>query len=217
MLVRAVRGWLPGPFMLLALCRGVPAAEKAPGRDAVTDRVCVTWEKGCVVQRYSPGQGKWLTWEGPRSVLPLKVVPAVGPHAAGALDPMRGCSGWLFDLHTEKWTGIPRSPVLPPGGMVTPTTAAFVGERLVVWGRIDQDPNDDAAQGAVLDTKTMTWTPMAKAPVVPRYRCVTAVVGSRLLLWGGYGPTGPNRIGPLADGAVYDVDKDAWDKIPDPP
>jgi hypothetical protein len=199
----------------LSWTRAGPEADGAPPAP-VTDPVSVAWEKACVVHRFSPETGEWSTSTGPRSVLPLKVIPVVGPHAVAALDPPRGCSGWLFDLHTERWTAIPRSPVISQRAGMDPTTAAFVGDRLVVWGQIFR-PAGDQPQGAVLDTKSMTWRPMPNAPVVPRYRCVTAVIGDRLLLWGGYGPLAPDRIGPLGDGAVYDAVKDVWDTIPESP
>lgn len=213
MISRVVLSILLVPLFGVRAGRAADAAAQAP----VTDPVCVAWEKACVVHRYSVAEGKWRTSVGPRSVLPLKVMPVVGPHAAAALDPMRGCTGWLLDLHTETWTAIPKSPLPDPRGHMDSIAAAFVGDRLVVWGRIVPGAADDVPLGAVLDTKTMTWRPVAKAPIVPRYRCVTAVIGDRLLLWGGYGPLAPNRTGPLDDGAVYDVAKDTWEKMPDSP
>jgi len=95
--------------------------------------------------------------------------------------------------------------------------AQFVADKLVVWGRIDSPGDENAPNGAVLDTSTMTWTQVAKAPVAPRYRCVSAAVGNRLCVWGGYGPIGPRHIGPLDDGATYDLASNTWDKMPDPP
>jgi hypothetical protein len=64
MFVRSARGSLRR-FLMIALCSAAAgAAEPADGpgvvTDAVTDPLCVTWEKGCVVQRYSTGQGQWL-------------------------------------------------------------------------------------------------------------------------------------------------------------
>jgi N-acetylneuraminic acid mutarotase len=128
------------------------------------------------------------------------------------VDPSDQFAGRLFDLHEGRWTEIPASPVGGPGLSGDAITCAFVGDhRLVVWGR--RGP----PQGAVLDTTTMKWTPMAEAPVPPRYRCASASVGSKLLVWGGYGPLDPRRIGPLEDGALYDVETNTWEKLPAPP
>ena len=187
------------------------AAPNGGERRAVTDPVYVTWDHACVVFRYT-AQGKWERWASARAVLPEKVITAVGPHAAAALDPEEGYGGWLFDLHSHAWTKIPPSPIGRPPGIMDPIAVVFVGGQLVVWGAMGGDP-----QGAVLDTATMKWQPSAKAPVVPRYRCVTAVLGSKVMVWGGYGPLGPRRIGPQVDGAVYDVATDTWAKLPAPP
>ena len=108
--------------------------------------------------------------------------------------------------------GNPASPIDGPSLWGDAITCAFVrDDRLVVWGR--RGP----VQGAVLDTTTMKWSPMAEAPVVPRYRCAAASVGDKLFVWGGYGPLAPRHIGPLEDGAVYDVSTNTWEKLPNPP
>jgi hypothetical protein len=213
--------------LLLALA-GAAAAAAAPEPAAppspppadapVTDPVCVGWDKACVVYRYSAAAGKWGTFKGPRAALPLLVTAAVGPSSAAALDPEDQYSGWLFDLHAEKWAKVPPSPIEGRGITQDAAPVVFVGAELVVWA-----PRPGPSRGAVLDTRTMTWRRTAEAPVAPRNRCLTAVVGDRVVYWGGYGPypvggkrTGP-AYGPLADGAVYDVRRDAWEKIPDPP
>ena len=184
----------------------------AVGGPPVTDPVYLGWNRGCVVYRYSHADGKWRSWTGPKAFLPDKLIPAVGPAAAAGVDPGTGYGGWLFDLHAEKWTTIPPSPIAPPRGSMDPIAAAFVGHELVVWGADDGD-----VQGAALDTKALTWRPVAKAPVPPRYRCVTAVAGTKLLVWGGYGPWDERRSGPLDSGAVYDAPTDTWTKMPPAP
>src|SRR6185436_3179518 len=60
----------------------------------------------------------------------------------------------------------------------------------------------------------------ALAPVPTRVRAVSAVIDHYLLVWGGYGhfdSNNPRRFGPCLDGAVYDLSKDAWEKMPAPP
>lgn len=207
---------------LILLAVLVPAAGRgsdAPGdappvpdpATAVTDPVYVGWDRGCVVYRYSRPAKKWSSWKGPKAFLPEKAIAVVGPHAAAALDPAAGYGGWLFDLHAEKWSTIPQSPIAPPRGNMDPVAAAFVGGELVVWGA------EADIQGAALDTRTLKWRPIANAPVVPRRRCVTAVVGTKLLVWGGYGRLNERMTGPLDDGAVYDAASDTWAKLPPPP
>src|SRR5207302_870400 len=58
------------------------------------------------------------------------------------------------------------------------------------------------------------------APVATRVRAASAVISQHLLVWGGYGhfdANNPRRFGPCLDGAVYDVAKDIWEKMPAPP
>ena len=178
----------------------------------VTDPVCVGWDQGPVVYRLSPADEKWETHTGPAARLSRTIIPAIGPHAAVVLAPDDGYGGWLFDLHTEKWSPVPRSPVDQPRVNPNLAAVAFVGRELVAWGHIGADP-----EGAVLDTATMKWRPMPQAPVGPRYRCLKGVVGTKLIVWGGYGPQVPRGergpSGPLNDGAVYDVATDKWVKM----
>ena len=185
-------------------------------REPVTDPVSIGWDGGWVVHRYSPEQDQWLSSKGPANALPrFKAMSAVGPHAIAIVELDNGYGGWLFDLHTQKWTAIPISPISPPGGNKDPRTCAIVDDKVVVWG-ITTGPTN----GAVLDTKTMKWKPMAEAPVAPRYRAAAGVIGTKLLVWGGYGPLNhpnPRPSGPLTDGAVYDVARDTWQRMPDPP
>lgn len=193
-----------------------PGTERSPlttrkGISAVTDPVSVGWDGGCVVCGLSPSTGKWTTWKAPEAPLPRKVLTAVGPHAAAALVPGNGYGGWLFDLDTEKWSQVPASPIVRRRGGMDPITAAFVGDELIVWGA------DGDTQGAALNTRAMKWRPLPNAPVVPRFRCLAGVVGSKLLVWGGYGPIDPRRTGPLEDGAVYDASENTWTKMPAPP
>ena len=205
-------GWaLFLPLAVIMTC-GAAGRGAAPEPLPVTDPVCVGWEKGPAVYQYSAGQGKWSRWEGPRTARPLAAFSAVGPHSAAVVDPMRGYSGWLFDLHTQEWAAFPASPIEGPAGIMDPIVVAFAGSKLIVWGMSRGD-----VHGAVLDPSTMKWRPMSQAPVAIRYRCAKAVIGNKLLVWGGYGPIDPRRGGPLADGAVYDLEKDTWEKIPDPP
>jgi len=55
-----------------------------------------------------------------------------------------------------------------------------------------------------------TWKKIPKAPIgEPRSRIGKALVGNKLVVWGG---TKDDK--PLSDGAVYDIDKGTWKKMP---
>jgi hypothetical protein len=191
---------------------GRPSFTTRKGISAVTDPVSVGWDGGCVVCGLSPLTGKWTTWKAPEAPLPRTVLTAVGPHAAAALVPDDNYGGWLLDLDTGKWSGVPASPIVRPRGALDPIAAVFVGDELIVWGADDGD-----TQGAALDTRTLKWRALPNAPVVPRYRCLAGVVGSKLMVWGGYGPVGRGRSGPLEDGAVYNASENTWAKMPAAP
>jgi hypothetical protein len=125
------------------------------------------------------------------------------------LDSAAGYAGWVFELNAKKWSAVPRSPIAPPRGAIDPITAKFVGDEVIVWGA-----DDGKTQGAVLDTRTLEWRALPNAPIAPRYRRAAGVVGSRLLVWGGYGPAPGLKTGPLDDGAVYDASTNRWSAMP---
>jgi N-acetylneuraminic acid mutarotase len=129
------------------------------------------------------------------------------------LNPWQQFSGWLFDLHAQRWTPIPVSPI--PGGTnnLDPITAAFLEGQLVVWGLTKGPPH-----GAALDVETMRWKPIAEAPINVRVRALAQPIGEKLYVLGGFGPNPPlinARFGPQTDGAVYDLGADEWQKLPD--
>jgi hypothetical protein len=197
----------PGPTASPTPKGAAPAT--APTRGAVSiiappDPVCVGWDGAWAVYRYSPAKREWLTWKSPATPLPRKGFPAVGPKAAVAIDPDARYSGWLFDLETHKWTQVPESPLVRDSVM-DPIVVAFVGESLVVWG-YTRPP----LHGAVLNLKTMKWAPMAEAPIKRRFRAPYGVIGKKVIVWGGY-------FNHLQDGAVYDVERDAWEQMPAAP
>jgi N-acetylneuraminic acid mutarotase len=66
------------------------------------------------------------------------------------------------------------------------------------------------ASGAVLDAATLKWVEMPAAPVEPRFRGLTAVIGQKVLVWGGY-------PGGFQDGAAFDAAKGTWEKLPKAP
>ena len=183
-------------------------------RRPVDDPVCLGWQDGSwVVHRYVPSTGNWSSWPSPASALPKKAVHAVGAHAVAVLDPWQQYSGWLFDLHAQRWTPIPVSPIPGTTNNLDPITAAFLENHLVVWGLTKGPPH-----GAVLDTGTMRWKPIADAPINVRVRALARTTGEKLYVLGGFGPNPPlhnARFGPQNDGAVYDLKLDEWQKLPE--
>jgi len=199
----------------VALADAPAPAPPAKPAEPVNDPLCVGWNNSWVVYRFVPAQGQWLLWNSPPSPLPAQAMSVVGPHSVAVIEPRRQCGGWLFDLHTQKWISIPVSPFAGPPAGTTAISLALVDRQLIVWGH-----TNGGADGSILDPKTMQWRRMAASPVSVRFRAATAVIGDQLLVWGGYGhndPNNPRRFGPLADGAVYDVTQDKWEKMPDTP
>src|SRR5688572_861906 len=195
--------------------QGRAQAAPAEARKPVNDPVCLGWQDGSwIVHRYVPSNANWSSWPSPPSTLPKKAVHAVGAHAVAVLDPRQQFSGWLFDLHTQRWTPIPISPI--PGGTnnLDLITAAFLEERLVIWGLTKGPPH-----GAALDIETMRWKPIADAPINLRVRALARATGNKLYVWSGFGPGSPlnnGSYGPQNDGAVYDAQLDKWQRLPEP-
>ncbi|HEY7086876.1 MAG TPA: hypothetical protein VH518_02230 [Tepidisphaeraceae bacterium] len=171
------------------------------------DPICVARDgESWVACRYSIQDQKWDTWPSPPAAMPdAKPLNACGPQAAVVLDPSQKYAGWIFDLPNRTWKAVPASPVLGPSATQDPITVTFVHNRLIVWGM-----TKDAPHGAVLDTSKMEWSAMPEAPVALRYRCPNAVIGDKLIVWGGY----PNF---LQDGAVFDTKQNKWSKMADSP
>jgi hypothetical protein len=199
-------------FGLRASADAAPKEAANANRQPVRDPVCVGWDGGWIVYRYSDGAGQWQSWRSDDSPLPRKAFCVAGPHAVAVIDPFQRYGGWLFDLHGEKWNPIPISPMQGRTGTLDTIVVAFINDRLLVWGMTKGPPH-----GAILDPKAMQWKPIAEAPVAVRFRAATAVIGEKLVIWGGYGPRAPRGVGPLSDGAVYDVSKDTWEKMADAP
>lgn len=79
----------------------------------------------------------------------------------------------------------------------------WTGDRLVLW-----------KSAFALDPATETWHSITPMPGPPRAFPATVQVGDDIVVWGGCDATIPQcddaGSGLLVDGAIYDVDKDAW-------
>lgn len=87
-----------------------------------------------------------------------------------------------------------------------------VGGRLVVFGGRDPKTDRWCNDGAVLDPRGGTWTPMAPCPVGGRQCMAVADDGARLAF-----AAGTAGAHPVLDGAVYDVAADRWRRLPELP
>ena len=111
----------------------------------------------------------------------------------------------------DTWTRLPDGPLSGRSGHV----AVWTGERMLVWGGNDANPNGDAVgDGAAFDPVSGRWSPMAASPTGPLRGATAVWTGSRMLVWGS-APTGPGD-GPaptVETGAAYDPAADRWTPI----
>jgi hypothetical protein len=183
--------------------------------ELVRDPVCVGWNGGWVVFRYIPKETQWMMWTSPPAPKATGMLSATSQRYVAVIDPRKQCMGWLFDLHAKEWRAIPASPLGGPPASPSMVMVAFVDEQLVVWGQ-----PGGGKQGGIYDPAALQWRQMAVAPVSPRFRAASAVLGKKVIFWGGYGnsnPARPQSFGPLTDGAVYDLPTNQWEKMPAPP
>jgi hypothetical protein len=206
---------------LLALPPAIPAAPVPPSAHISAGPPAVLgWDKGWAFHEFDVKAEKWQTWKGPAAPLPrIRGVSAVGPSHAAVLYPNARYGGWIFDRKKHTWAKVPASPIAGPTGVRDPIVAAFVGRKLFVWGLSRGD-----VHGAVYDVARKRWDRIPEAPVALRYRCLHGVIGDKVLVWGGYGAIaagGGVIVGAennqLQDGAVYDVTKKKWEKMPRAP
>lgn len=121
-------------------------------------------------------------------------------------------SGAAYDPSTNTWRTLAPAPVEARERH----TAVWTGSEMVVWGGTRRHHGvGDLLDGARYDPVTDTWRPMAPAPVgTDRSDGQAAVVGDRVVIGGGFGPTGDEERTVL----VFDLAEDRWDSVavPDP-
>jgi len=85
-------------------------------------------------------------------------------------------------------------------------TAVWTGEKMVVWGGFVEGNPSVTATGALYDPKAKTWTPTSSAGAAEARHSHTAVwTGQKMLVWGGFGASGPAMAG-----GIYDPATDTW-------
>ena len=110
--------------------------------------------------------------------------------------------GW--NPQSSTWTFDPRQKT------------AWTGDKLVVWGGIDQD---GLPIGGIFDPKTKQWDDMvaydSEAPRKIAGHSVTWVGDNKVVVWGGYeGVSGSDR-NVSNSGAIYDIGARSWSTMPD--
>jgi hypothetical protein len=151
--------------------------------------------------------------------------------SAPAQTPYAGTStGAAYDAAMDRWTAI--SAAGAPTARVGTGNALWTGHALAVWGgsladsiagpggstldcwRGAYDGCARRADGAIYDTKTDHWTPMAAAGA-PSARAdhLLAWTGTRVLVWGGNGyvvTNGESKGTVFVDGGLYDPAAAGW-------
>jgi hypothetical protein len=193
-----------------------------PLRDGIThvQAFVPSWSDAWLAYGYSMDENRWLTWQGPAAAPPRGAVAASTPTQFVVLDPDANAAGWILSLQGGTWSRIPPFPFdanAPGGGdrvagvefvqggganLSGVSFAEFVGDRLAVFGAVRGVPFM-----AVLDLETCKWqTVKLGAPISSRFRTLHGVVGTKVIVWGGY----PNA---LQDGAVFDLKTGEWTKM----
>jgi hypothetical protein len=117
--------------------------------------------------------------------------------------------GVLWD--GKRWEKMAPGPVpLDPGAI-----ELWVGDTFFTWGGAKD------RGGATWDAKRNEWTKLPDAPIAARSGAETLVVGDRV--WIRRGRSWPDGMGrgkrgvPRSDGAIFDLEKREWKKLPDCP
>jgi len=158
-------------------------------------------------------------------------VAAPAPTGAGAMTDGLDLGGVRlipgYDARRSSYDGFAGARLVLPSGKEIRTSAAgapaprtyhvvaFDGRRLLVWGGYGPAPDGRShgtfGDGAVFDTRSRSWRPMAAAGApAARFRPVAVWTGRKLLVWGG-GAGAPGREPTqFGDGAAYDPARDRW-------
>jgi N-acetylneuraminic acid mutarotase len=116
--------------------------------------------------------------------------------------------GAIYDLATDTWKKMTKAPI---EGREHFAMLAY-GNKVIIWG------GKNTPAGAVYDIDKDSWKVMAKAPITRRNWSASVLLGNKLVIWGGCpGPVEAHTSGSQNDGAIYDIDEDAWRKMADAP
>src|SRR5436190_20526197 len=109
-------------------------------------------------------------------------------------------TGGVYDPSTDSW--LPTSQTIAPVARWH-HTAVWTGQRMVVWGGLDDDANT-LASGAVYDPVADTWSPTSLIGSPSRRFGHSAIwTGARVIIFGG-GSSGPGGGDRTNTGGRYD-------------
>jgi len=121
----------------------------------------------------------------------------------------------IYDPLKKSW----EKTIEAPADMVG-SARVLAGDRLFSWsgqkfGRGGRHGND----GCIYDFRSQVWKQIDEAPILGRMFPSAKLIGSKVVVWGGWMSAPQNPAGKLylRDGAIYDLDRDTWRIIADLP
>jgi putative metal-binding protein/HYR domain-containing protein len=117
-------------------------------------------------------------------------------------------AGGRYDPATDTWSPLSTFGAPDPR---TDFSAVWSGKEMIVWGGYDGAAHAYLGSGARYDPILDAWRSMS-APGSPSPRALHTAVwaGDRMIVWGG---SDGSPAGPLATGARYDPQSDAWTPV----
>jgi hypothetical protein len=140
------------------------------------------------------------------------------PDVDGSADPLRGVP---ISPTVRKGCDCPGARVVPDAPLAERSRFAvastWTGQEYLFWGGQSrrQDGHTSHDDGAAYDPVAQTWRMLPPAPISPRSGAVSVWLGSHWLIWGGEDRNAD--LSPFDDGALYDLRKNRWTKLPKVP
>jgi len=155
--------------------------------------------------RYDPGANAWTEQREAPTPRGASGVAAIGRTiyvAGGEGAQTAGTAFEAYDIDLDRWRSLPS---VPNGGRTHLTAQAVGGKFYAIGGRIN-----GAVRGEVFafDPASGQWAPRASMPT-PRAGIASGVLGGRILVFGGEGPSGrPEQT--YQEVEEYDPATDSW-------
>jgi hypothetical protein len=130
--------------------------------------------------------------------------------APGAPDRPKAERAFLaFDIEKDRWEGLP----LPPGGPNTDYAIVQAGERVVAYGRSDEQGEEP---DFIFDTAANSWRELAADPLSPSFDRYFAWTGKELILFDHELVANPGSEAPaVTRAAVFNLQSGSWRRLPD--
>jgi hypothetical protein len=128
-----------------------------------------------------------------------------------------GHYGAVYDIDRDEWKVMATAPIMRRNW----SASVIIGKKLLVWGGcegpVEAHTGTSRADGALYDIEKDSWTEISPAPLEARWASRAFAWGRKAVIWGGMGKSENEDQFFFYDGAVYDPEKDAWEKIPEAP